>query len=93
LESPTQADLVQHGKIISSWVEFIYAMRKKFYPLAYNQTYIIEWLHLKQLKGKNVQDYTQEFIHDFLYTRNKLVNRHTNNNNIITTYQPVKYIP
>jgi hypothetical protein len=54
-------DLVQHGKIISSWVEFISAMRKKLYPLEYTQTYMIEWLHLKPLKGKNVQYYTQEF--------------------------------
>ena len=56
-ESRAQVDLVQHGKIISSWVEFISAMRNKFYPLAYNQTSMIEWLHIKQLKRKNLQAY------------------------------------
>jgi hypothetical protein len=60
-KSRTHGDLIQHGKIISSWVEFIFALRKQFYPLAYNQTYMIEWSHLKQLKEKNVQAYTQEF--------------------------------
>jgi hypothetical protein len=60
-ESRTQADMVQKGKIISSWVEFISALRNKFYPLAYTQTSMFEWLQLRQLKGKNVQAYTQEF--------------------------------
>ena len=46
-ESRTQVDLVQHGKIISSWNEFIYSLQKKFYPLAYTQTTMIEWLHLR----------------------------------------------
>jgi hypothetical protein len=36
-ESKTQADLKQKGKIISSWDEFISALRKKNYPLAYMQ--------------------------------------------------------
>jgi hypothetical protein len=58
-ESRAQVDLVQHCKIISSWVEFISAMRNKFYPLAYTQTSMIEWLHIKQLKGENIQAYTQ----------------------------------
>jgi hypothetical protein len=60
-ESRTQVDLIQHGKIISSWIEFIVALRKQFYPLAYMQTSMIAWQHLRQGKGKNVQAYTQEF--------------------------------
>jgi hypothetical protein len=60
-ESKTQVDLVQQGKVISSWDEFTAAIRKQFYPLAYVQTAIIEWKHLRQGKGKNVQVYTQEF--------------------------------
>jgi hypothetical protein len=41
-ESKTQVDLVLHGTIISSWDEFIVAIRKQFYPLAYVQTTIME---------------------------------------------------
>ena len=32
-----------------------------FYPLAYTQTTIIEWKHLRQGEGQNIQAYTQEF--------------------------------
>jgi hypothetical protein len=42
-ESKAQADLIQHGKIISSWIEFIVALRKQFYPLAYMKTSMIAW--------------------------------------------------
>jgi hypothetical protein len=56
-ESWTQVDLIQHGKIISSWIEFVVALRKKFYPLDYMQTSMIAWKHLRQEKGKNVQPY------------------------------------
>lgn len=45
-ESTTQVDLIQHGKIISSLNEFISTLHKKFYPVAYTQTTMIEWLHL-----------------------------------------------
>ena len=44
--SRTQEDMEQHDKIISSWVDFISALRKQLYPLAYTQTSMIEWLHL-----------------------------------------------
>ena len=53
-ESKAQVHLIQHCKIISSWVEFIVALRKQFYPLAYMQTTIINWQHLRQGKGENV---------------------------------------
>ena len=57
-EGRNRVDPVQHGKIISSWVEFIFALSKKLYPLAYTQIDMIEWLHLRWLKGKNIQAYT-----------------------------------
>ena len=34
-ESRTQVDLIQHGKIISTWIEFTTTLRKPFYPLAH----------------------------------------------------------
>jgi hypothetical protein len=57
-ESTTQCNLIQHGKVISSWDEFIAALRKQLYPLAYMQMTIIYWQHLRQGKGQNVQVYT-----------------------------------
>jgi hypothetical protein len=60
-ESKTQADLKQKGKIILSWYEFIYALRKQFYPLAYIQKEMMDWKTLKKNKGQNVQEYTHEF--------------------------------
>jgi hypothetical protein len=79
-ESKTQVDLVQQGKVISSWDEFTVAIRKQFYPLAYVQTAIIDWKHLRQGKGENVQVYTHEFKKKALslgiplYTRETLLN-------------------
>jgi hypothetical protein len=43
-ESRTQDDLIEHGKIISSWIEFTYALRKKLYPLAYMKTSMNSYL-------------------------------------------------
>lgn len=57
-ESWAQANFIQHGKIISSWVEFTNALRNQFYPLPYIQTMLINWQHLRQVKEKNVQGYT-----------------------------------
>jgi hypothetical protein len=41
-ESKMQVDLVQKGKVISSWDKFTKAIRKQFYPLAHTQTTMIE---------------------------------------------------
>jgi hypothetical protein len=60
-ESKIQVDIVQQGKVISSWDEFTASIIKQFYPLAYAKTAIMEWKHFRQGKGKNVQVYTQEF--------------------------------
>jgi hypothetical protein len=57
-ESWTHTDLIQHGKIIYSWIEFTIALRNQIYPLPYMQTSMIAWKHLRQGKRKNVQDYT-----------------------------------
>jgi hypothetical protein len=56
-ESRTQLDLIQHGKIISSWIEFNGALRNQFYPLACMQTSMIDWKHLRKGKEKSVQAY------------------------------------
>lgn len=60
-ESRTQADLVQHGKIISTWIEFTTTLRTQFYLLAYIQTTMINSQHLRKVKEKNEQRYMQEF--------------------------------
>ena len=41
-----QVDIVQKGKIISSWDKFTKTIRIKFYPLAHTHTTMIEWQHL-----------------------------------------------
>jgi hypothetical protein len=79
-EIKMQFNLVQKGKVISSWDKFTKAIRKQFYPLAYTQTTITEWKHLRQGKGKNIQAYTHEFKNKelslgiSLYTHETLIN-------------------
>ena len=51
----------KHGKTISFWSEFVAAIKKQFYPLAYMQQAMTSWQTLRQLKGQSVQGYTQEF--------------------------------
>ena len=60
-EGRTQADMKRHGKTIFVWSEFVAAIKKQFYPLAYMQQAMMSWQTLRQLKGKSVQGYTQEF--------------------------------
>jgi len=60
-EGRTQADMRKHGKTISVWSEFVTAIKKQFYPLAYMQKSMMSCQTLRQLKGKSVQGYTQEF--------------------------------
>jgi hypothetical protein len=61
VESKNQEDILKKGKMISSWYEFIVALKKQFYPLGYMQQAIMDWKNLRENRGKNVQDYTQEF--------------------------------
>eukprot|EP00253_Pinus_taeda_P032319 PITA_32319 len=51
----------RHGKTIFVWSEFVSAIKKQFYPLAYMQQAMMSWQTLRQLKGQSVQGYTQEF--------------------------------
>ena len=51
----------KHGKVLSSWNDFIVALKRKFYPLEYMQKDIMDWKIFRQIKGKSVQRYTQEF--------------------------------
>jgi hypothetical protein len=60
-ESKTQEDMKKHGKILISWNDFIIAIKKQFYPLAYKQKATMEWKNFRQAKGQNVQRSTQEF--------------------------------
>jgi len=58
-EAKTQEDMKKHGKVLSSWNDFIVAIRRQFYPLVYMQKNIMDWQKFKQAKGQNVQSYTQ----------------------------------
>jgi hypothetical protein len=60
-ESKTQDDMKKHGKILTSWNDFIVAIKKQFYPLAYMQKDTMDWQNFRQDKGKNVKSFTQEF--------------------------------
>jgi hypothetical protein len=60
-ESKTQEEIKKNGKILLSWNDFIIAIKKQFYPLAYKQKATMEWQNFKQEKGQNVQSFTQEF--------------------------------
>ena len=56
-----QEDLQTKGNIISSWYEFVSALKKQFYLLGHMKQAIIDWKNLWQKKGQSVQVYTQEF--------------------------------
>jgi len=60
-EAKTKEEIKKHGKIILSWTDFITAIKQKFYPLVHMQKAIMNWKNFRQLKGQNVQEYTQEF--------------------------------
>jgi hypothetical protein len=60
-ESKTQEEMKKNGKILISWNDFIIAIKKQFYPLAYKQKETMEWQNFRQEKGQNVQSFTQEF--------------------------------
>jgi hypothetical protein len=51
----------KHGKILTSWNDFIVAIKRQFYSLAYKQKTTMDWQNFRQAKGKNVQRFTQEF--------------------------------
>ena len=49
------------GNLLSSWSNFITALKDKFYPLGYKQKSLMEWQYLRQGKGQNVESFTEEF--------------------------------
>jgi hypothetical protein len=51
----------KHGKILTSWNDFIVAIKRQFYPLACKQKATMDWQNFRQAKGQNVQRFTQEF--------------------------------
>ena len=79
-ERKTQEDLLIKGKIISSWYEFISALKKLLYSLGYKQKAMMEWKNYRQGEEKSVQYYTQEFgkrdimLGIPLYTQEKFLN-------------------
>jgi len=60
-EANTKDEIKKHGKVTLPWDEFISEIKKEFYPLSHLQKAIMNWKNFRQLKGQNVQDYTQEF--------------------------------
>jgi hypothetical protein len=53
-EAKTQYDMKKHGKVLSSLNDFIVALKRKFYPLAYMKKVIMDWKKFRQAKGKDV---------------------------------------
>jgi hypothetical protein len=49
----------KHGKVLSSWNDFIVAIKGQFYPLAYMQKAIMDLQNFRKAKGQSVQSYTQ----------------------------------
>jgi hypothetical protein len=58
-EAKNQEDTKKHGKVLSSWNDFIVSLKRKFYPLAYMQKAIMDWKIFRQAKEKSVQIYTR----------------------------------
>jgi len=40
----------QVGNLFPSWKDFVFALRKKFYPLGYKEKFVIEWKNIKLRK-------------------------------------------
>jgi hypothetical protein len=51
-EAKTQEDMKKQGQVLSSWNDFIVALKRQFYPLAYMEKDIMDWKILDKLKGK-----------------------------------------
>jgi len=49
------------GNILSSWPNFIYALKEQFYPLVYKKKYLMDWKYLRQGRGQDIQSFTEEF--------------------------------
>ena len=51
----------QVGNVFPSWQDFVFSLRKQFYPLGYKENDLIEWQGIKVIKGQIVQEYTDGF--------------------------------
>jgi hypothetical protein len=51
----------QVGNVFPSWKDFVFALRKQFYPLGYKEKDLIEWQSIKLRKGKTMSEYKDEF--------------------------------
>lgn len=60
-EAKIQEDMKKHGNVLTSWNNFVAALRIQFYPLAYMNKSIMDWKKFRQGKGQSVQNYTQDF--------------------------------
>jgi hypothetical protein len=60
-QSKFQHGTQQIGNVFPSWQDFIFALRKQFYPLGYKEKALIEWKSFKLKKEQSVQEYTDEF--------------------------------
>ena len=60
-EAKTKYEIKAHGEISISWSNFIAAITRNFEPREYMYKSIMNWYNFKELKGQNVQYYTQEF--------------------------------
>ena len=46
-ESKTQEEIKNHGKVSISWIDFIVAIKRQFYPLAYMQKSLMNWQNFR----------------------------------------------
>ena len=60
-KSKLKHGMQQVGNEFPSWQDFVFALRKKLYPLGYKENALIDWQSLKLRKGKTMQEYTDEF--------------------------------
>jgi hypothetical protein len=58
-EVKIQEDMKKHSKVLSSWNDFIVAIKRQFYPLPYMKKSIMDWQKFRQAKGQDVQSFTR----------------------------------
>ena len=46
---------------VTSWNEFKKELRRNFYPLGYEDQLFLKWHHLKQIQGKSIEDFYEEY--------------------------------
>ena len=46
-EAKTKEEMRIHGKVSITWVEFVSAIKRQFYPLAYMQKAIMSWQNFR----------------------------------------------